>query len=271
MTTLLMRYTCSICGALEAQYKPQCAKCQHWDTLQACEPCKGPADPAAGVVASTDHVKGFAVRRVKTGIAPLDAVLSGGFVKGRSHVLAGGPGAGKSTLSLQAAYGLASGGMQVLYVCGEEGIGAVQHRAQRIGAAHKNLLLTAAVEVAALREVIGASDCGAVVFDSVQTLYDRTLRGEPGDVAQVKRVVSVLGPWCNARNLVSVFLGHVNKQGKIGGPQFFRHMTDVTLEFKVDEKTDLRELKSRKNRDGGTEAIGIFKMTAKGLVPQPSR
>lgn len=265
MTTALLRYQCNVCGRLEANWRGQCEKCQHWDTLQPCAPTRG-QDAEARVVTSLDPVRGAVVQRVPTGIAELDKVLNGGVVKGKSIVLSGDPGAGKSTLSVQLAGALAKS-RKVLYVCGEESIGAVVGRVKRVNAAHENLLLTAAVEVSDLRAVIEEQNPRAVVFDSANTLLDASTRGEPGEPNQLKRVIKVLGPWCNARNLVSLFVAHVNKRGRISGPQFFTHMVDVVLHLHVNEKTGLRELKSKKNRDGSTDYVGRFKMAADGLQP----
>ena len=39
--------------------------------------------------------------KVSTGIDTLDAILGGGFVKGRIHLLEGAPGTGKTTLGLE--------------------------------------------------------------------------------------------------------------------------------------------------------------------------
>ncbi|MFW6062102.1 MAG: AAA family ATPase [Planctomycetota bacterium] len=261
----LLRYECDVCGRKVPQYRPQCPKCLHWDTFRRCKPQKPPQKASAGIVKSTDPVRGYAVRRVSCGLAPVDKVLCGGFVKGRSHVLSGDPGAGKSTLALGVAGGFARGGKTVLYVCGEEGVGAVQHRAQRVKAAHAKLLLTPVVETDGLKAVIEESGASAVFFDSVQMLYNPAVKGDPGEVKQIKETVKILAPWCNARRLVSVFLAHVTKGGKVGGPQFFKHMTDVSLELKVDDQ-GIRELHSRKNRDGGTDYVGRLRMTAAGLT-----
>lgn len=265
MTQLLNRYACVYCQNLAPTYKPQCGTCGMWDTFKPCDPTRGPVDPQSMVVRSDAPIKGFAVRRIKSGVTAVDSLMQGGFVKGRSVILAGSPGAGKSTLSLQLAGGFAKAGHKALYVCGEETVGAVQHRATRLGVAHADLMLTGAIEVDALRAVIAENNARVVVFDSVQMLRDKALRGEPGEVLQIKRCVRELGPWCSARNLVSVFLGHVTKDNKIGGPHFFRHMTDVTLELLVDEKSGIRSLRAKKNRDGGTDRVVRFRMSDKGL------
>ena len=265
MTAAMLRYQCKVCGHKLPSWTGQCAKCQHWDSYASCPPSKGPVDPANGVVSSTDLVKGHAVQRVASGVKYLDRVMMGGFVKGRAVGLAGGEGGGKSTLLLQAGGRMANDGRRVLYVCGEETVGAVQARAKRLSAAHPELLLTAAVEIQSIKNVVTEHNPRVVLVDSVQSIYDATLRGEPGDTAQVKRCIKSLAQWCNDRNLISVFLMQLNARNEVSGPRFLRHMVDAVLMLKKDDKTGLRELKVRKNRDGADDQVARLRMTGKGL------
>lgn len=54
--------------------------------------------------------------RLQTGIANLDDILGGGFPAAGIHILAGGPGTGKTMLAQQLAYGLATPEKKVLYL-----------------------------------------------------------------------------------------------------------------------------------------------------------
>jgi circadian clock protein KaiC len=65
--------------------------------------------------------KRFEIQRVKSGIPGLDALISGGFVKGNSTLICGAPGTGKTLLGLQFLYrGAKDYGEPGLYVCVEE-------------------------------------------------------------------------------------------------------------------------------------------------------
>ena len=77
-----------------------------------------------------------------SGIAELDRVTGGGFVRGSVILLGGEPGIGKSTLLMQACAAVARAGHRVVYISGEEAVGQVRLRAERLG------LAQAAVELA---------------------------------------------------------------------------------------------------------------------------
>src|SRR3990172_8111801 len=55
-------------------------------------------------------------KRISTGIQGLDAVISGGLLKGRTHLVSGGPGAGKSIFALQFVLSGLKSGSKCVYV-----------------------------------------------------------------------------------------------------------------------------------------------------------
>jgi len=60
------------------------------------------------------------IERVKTGIPVLDKMLGGGLIKHDAYIVSGGPGLGKSTLSMQFLLEGARSGEKVLYISLEE-------------------------------------------------------------------------------------------------------------------------------------------------------
>ena len=70
--------------------------------------------------------------RLLTDIREFDRVLGGGLVPGTLVLIGGDPGIGKSTLMLQALYGLANQGHKVLYISGEESNRQIRLRSQRL-------------------------------------------------------------------------------------------------------------------------------------------
>ncbi len=73
--------------------------------------------------------------RIQTKVPELDRVTGGGFVRGSALLVGGDPGIGKSTLLIQAAAQLANLGHKTVYISGEEAIGQVRLRAERLGLA----------------------------------------------------------------------------------------------------------------------------------------
>ena len=85
--------------------------------------------------------------RVASGIAELDRVTGGGFVKGSVILLGGDPGIGKSTLLMQACAALGGRGHRVVYISGEEATGQVRLRAERLGLSQAPVELAAETSV----------------------------------------------------------------------------------------------------------------------------
>src|ERR1700726_421910 len=73
--------------------------------------------------------------RLPSGIAELDRVTGGGFVRGSVLLVGGDPGIGKSTLLIQAAAAIARAGHRAVYISGEEAVAQVRLRAERLGLA----------------------------------------------------------------------------------------------------------------------------------------
>jgi DNA repair protein RadA/Sms len=208
-------------------------------------------------------IEAAAHHRLATGIAELDRVLGGGLVRGSVVLLAGEPGAGKSTLCLQAAAGLEATGLRVLVVCGEESVDQVAARARRLG----GIRTTQAFSGTRVDEVLShAEGFDVVVVDSVQTMSDPDLAGEPGSVTQVRGCASALARHAREAGVALLLVGHVTKDGAIAGPRVLEHLVDAVLTFEGDRGQSLRTLRSSKNRFGGTAELGVFEMKARGLV-----
>src|SRR2546421_6014635 len=79
--------------------------------------------------------------RVPSGITEFDRVLGGGIVPGTLVLIGGDPGIGKSTLLLQVADKLSSGGTLVLYVSGGESERQIKLRGERLSSQTHDLYL----------------------------------------------------------------------------------------------------------------------------------
>ncbi|HEY2665993.1 MAG TPA: DNA repair protein RadA [Actinomycetota bacterium] len=260
--------SCSQCGYRASQWRGRCPQCGAWDSFvregpaSTRGPARGGLPMAAGPVVLAG-IEAAAHDRLPTGLAELDRVLGGGLVRGSVVLLAGEPGAGKSTLCLQAAAGLEARDVRVLLVCGEESVDQVAARARRIGGIHT----TQAASGTRIDEVLAhAEGFDVVMVDSIQTLSDPDLSGEPGSVTQVRGCASALARHARDSRVALLLVGHVTKDGAIAGPRVLEHLVDAVLTFEGDRGQSLRTLRSAKNRFGGTAELGVFEMKAAGLV-----
>ena len=85
-------------------------------------------------------------------------------------LLAGEPGVGKSTLLLEVAQRIAEGKGRALVVSGEESVGQIRLRAERIGALHERLFLAAENELSAALGHVEQVNPTLLIIDSVQTI-----------------------------------------------------------------------------------------------------
>ena len=272
------QYVCQACGAVHRRWMGQCDACSEWNTIVE----EVAATPAPGGLKSA--VKGRHVpltdlradvaelpRRL-TGIGELDRVLGGGVVPGSAVLVGGDPGIGKSTILLQAAAHLAASG-EVVYLSGEEAVAQVQMRAARLGVERAPVKLGAETN---LRDILATLETlparSVAIIDSIQTLFADSLESAPGTVAQVRACAQELIRYAKRSGSAVFIVGHVTKDGQIAGPRVLEHMVDTVLYFEGERGHQFRILRAVKNRFGGTDEIGVFEMTDRGLeeVPNPS-
>jgi DNA repair protein RadA/Sms len=210
--------------------------------------------------------------RLLTDIREFDRVLGGGLVPGTLVLIGGDPGIGKSTLMLQALYGLASQGHKVLYVSGEESNRQIRLRSQRLDTVASGLMVVSEVQIDAILGMVQAAPPQVLVIDSIQTMYNPELTSAPGSVSQVRESTVRLMMMAKKTGIPTLLVGHVTKDGAIAGPKLLEHMVDTVLYFEGDRNHIFRILRAVKNRFGSTNEIGVFEMKDQGLdeVANPS-
>ncbi len=208
-------------------------------------------------------IKTSQMQRVSTGISELDRVLGGGLVNGQVVLIAGEPGIGKSTMLLQLANNLD----KTMYVSGEESSSQVAIRAERLGIKNKNIDFLESTDVDEIIQSLSTvgSKLSAVIVDSIQTMSTSDLTGLAGSVGQVRECAFRLLQFAKSNNIPLILVGHVTKEGTVAGPSVLAHIVDTVLWFEGDKKSNLRLLRSVKNRFGSTDEVGIFSMEDKGL------
>jgi len=260
-------HLCGECGYESPRWLGKCPACGEWNTF-----VEQKIAPAAGAIrehqapVALSQVGTDTIERLKTGIDEFDRTLGGGVVPGGVVLVGGDPGIGKSTLLLQVSDALARAGESVLYVSGEESRSQIKIRATRLGIDSPRIVLLTETDVSRIAEESTSLAPGAVIVDSIQTVSHPDSGGSAGSVSQVRESAALLVRLAKETGVPVFMIGHVTKQGAIAGPRILEHMVDTVLYFEGDKRLPYRILRAVKNRYGSTDEIGVFEMTAGGLV-----
>ena len=270
MMKLKSIYVCTACRAEHPKWSGQCAKCHAWNTLAEdvinvgkTEKKKSAAIPVRPSVTVGDlKIK---EKRVPVGIGELDRVLGGGFMEDSLVLLAGDPGIGKSTLTLQICDKMAELGKKVLYFSGEESVGQIASRANRLKLKNEIGLINLN-DLESILATIEAERPEFVVVDSVQVMASDEITSQAGSISQVRYVAEQLMQVAKGRKIPVLLIGHVNKEGNLAGPQVLTHLVDTVLFLEGDNFHQFRLLRSTKNRFGAVDEVGVFAMEPGGLT-----
>ncbi len=224
----------------------------------------GEAGPGVPVPVPITTVEDLGDTRLVTGLTELDRVLGGGIVAGSVILLAGEPGVGKSTLVLGAAAALRQ---PTLVATGEESIGQVKLRADRVGALVDTVSVVAAGDVEAVVGLVERGGFALAVVDSIQAV---TVPGaSAGSPSQIREAAAQLVAAAKQSQTALIMTGHVTREGGIAGPKLLEHMVDVVVTIEGDPHRGLRFLRCAKNRYGSVDEVGLFEMTGGGLESVP--
>jgi DNA repair protein RadA/Sms len=212
------------------------------------------------------RVSGEESPRLALSLEEFNRVLGGGIVPGSLVLIGGDPGIGKSTLLLQVSAMVAQDGAKVLYVTGEESVGQVKLRANRLGLGGERLYVLPETNLETILEHIEGASHALVVIDSIQTVYLDGLGSAPGSVGQIRECTMRLMQWAKVAGVPILISGHVTKDGAIAGPRVLEHIVDVVLYLEGEPFSSYRLLRGVKNRFGSTNEVGIFEMRGNGLV-----
>ena len=269
-------YSCQTCGSQSPKWLGRCPDCGAWNSFV--EEKTGPAPEMRGAAPAWggggsrlyQDIETDVVARIGSGISEFDRVLGGGIVPGSLVLLGGEPGIGKSTLLLQAAAYFAAHVGPVLYCSGEESEHQIKMRGERLGVTRAPLYLLAETCVERLIEEVDRVKPALLVVDSIQTVFSLKLQSAPGSVAQVRQAATDLLFTAKSRNLPTILVGHVTKDGSLAGPKVLEHVVDTVLYFEGQQHHSHRVVRAVKNRFGAVSELGVFEMTASGLRPVPN-
>ncbi|HEY2931387.1 MAG TPA: DNA repair protein RadA [Acidobacteriota bacterium] len=262
-------FACQACGHQSPKWLGRCPDCGAWNSFLEEMPVRSPVTapgPGREPVAYSEIVEQDQPRLI-TNNTEFDRVLGGGLVPGSLILLGGEPGVGKSTLLLQIAETLATRGVRVLYVSGEESSRQIKLRGSRLGIRGDELYLLSETGLERILEQIDRLQPRCVVVDSVQTVCSERVESSPGSVSQVREVAATLMNLAKARGLTIFLIGHITKEGWLAGPKTLEHIVDVVLYFEGNRSQSYRLVRAVKNRFGASHELGVFEMSSRGLLP----
>ncbi|MDX4038025.1 DNA repair protein RadA [Aliarcobacter skirrowii] len=266
-------FECQHCGEQSSKWLGKCPNCDSWDSFlelnadqqEVLKQTIKVSSEASKARPITD-IKQDDVERFSSFNYEFDLVLGGGVVPGSLTLIGGSPGVGKSTLLLKVAGSIAKSGKKILYVSGEESAGQIKLRANRLDANSENLFLLSEIKLEEIMDELLRENYEVCIIDSIQTIYSSLLNSSPGSVSQVREITFELMRKAKESNIAMFIIGHITKDGSIAGPRVLEHMVDTVLYFEGEASRELRMLRGFKNRFGSTSEIGIFEMTAEGLI-----
>ncbi len=267
-------FACQNCGHQSRKWLGKCPECGEWNSL---------VEERAPNAKETTLRGGFKLReieaiaytdietqddvRVSSGVTEFDRVLGGGIVPGTLVLIGGDPGIGKSTLLLQVADRLSAGSTVVLYVSGEESERQIKLRGERLKIAAENLYLLPETNLEKIFHEVERLRPGAVIVDSIQTVFSALIESAPGSVSQVRDVAHQFLLLAKNQGIPVFLIGHITKDGSIAGPKTLEHIVDTVLYFEGERHHNHRIVRAAKNRYGAANEVGIFEMTSTGLMP----
>src|SRR5690349_21823010 len=265
-------FVCQGCGHQSGKWLGKCPECGEWNSLveEKTQPARrgknGFQLREVSAVAFTE-IEPQDDRRLPSGVTEFDRVLGGGIVPGTLVLIGGDPGIGKSTLLLQVADKLSASGALVLYISGEESERQIKLRGERLAVEAKNVYLLPETNLENIFREIDRLKPGAVIVDSIQTVFSSVIDSAPGSVSQVREVAHQFLLLAKNRDLPVFLIGHITKEGSIAGPKALEHIVDTVLYFEGERHHNHRIVRAVKNRYGAANEVGVFEMTGGGLMP----
>lgn len=275
---------CTACGYESTGYLGRCSACGEWGSFKEANFTKASRDerrsgskksskqnlfinPEAEII-NLQEIPLNEIARMETGSQELDRVLGAGLVPGSFTLVGGEPGIGKSTLLLQVANNFALRAHpenQILYISAEESSRQLKLRASRLEI-NSPIQVLAENQIDTILGLIESKEPSLVIIDSIQAVYSSKLDALPGMPSQIRECAGLLMRSAKSLNIPIIVVGHINKDGDLAGPKILEHMVDTVLQFEGSKDSQIRFLRSIKNRFGSTDEIGIFEMQSKGLI-----
>ena len=290
-TKLKKAYICNTCQADYPRWQGQCTSCADWNTIS--EVTINPnatlsvADKATNIRsgASSSKVGGYGGaqskqainpsqikartdQKFKTGLGEFARVMGDGVTVGSATLVSGSPGAGKTTL-LTKLTSVFSQTKVVLYATAEENDNQWKARQERVGHGYvdANVFLITTDSLDDILNEAANKKADILIIDSIQAVVSSSVDGQKGSISQVKECGSEITKFAKANNVTTFVVGQVTKDNTAAGPKVLEHTIDTHIHLEKSDHSNLRTLRSNKNRFGSEESVGLFKMEGDGLHP----
>ena len=268
-------FVCSNCGNESPKWLGKCPACNSWNTFYeekiVTSKVSGEKKAVSAEANKLHSVEIEKHSRYTTGYDEFERGLGGGLVQGSLVLLGGEPGIGKSTLILQICDKIKVNG-SVLYISGEESATQIKMRADRLNINNENILFLGETCIETIENTLESVKPDFIIIDSIQTMYSEQLQAAAGSVSQVREITARIMQMCKRKNITTILIGHVTKDGNIAGPRVLEHMVDTVLYLEGERYFSYRILRGVKNRFGSTNEVGLFEMREEGLceIENPS-
>ncbi|HEX6625925.1 MAG TPA: DNA repair protein RadA, partial [Pyrinomonadaceae bacterium] len=143
----------------------------------------------------------------------------------------------------------------------------IKLRGERLAVEAKNVFILPETNLENIINEIERLKPGAIIVDSIQTVFSSKIESAPGSVSQVREVAGQFLLLAKNRTIPVFLIGHVTKEGSIAGPKALEHIVDTVLYFEGERHHNHRIIRATKNRFGAANELGVFEMTGTGLVP----
>jgi DNA repair protein RadA/Sms len=263
-------FVCQNCGHKAGKWLGKCPECGEWNSLveERSQPARRNSFKLRDISAVPfTEIEPQDDVRIPSGVTEFDRVLGGGIVPGTLVLIGGDPGIGKSTLLLQVADKLSAAGSLVLYISGEESERQIKLRGERLAVEAKNVFILPETNLENISNEIERLKPGAIIVDSIQTVFSSAIESAPGSVSQVREVAHQFLLLAKNRGIPIFLIGHITKEGSIAGPKVLEHIVDTVLYFEGERHHNHRIVRAVKNRFGAANEVGVFEMTGTGLMP----
>lgn len=275
-------YKCSNCQEVHIAWTGKCPSCGSWNTLEEYYETKKSNEKT--LTSNKNFFKGAnrlleikvdGTERIKTGISEFDRTIGGGIVPDSVSILTAKPGVGKSTLLLEISYKLAQKNKKILYISGEESESQIRNRANRImDNIPEDIYIVSTNSMDLALSEIDRLNPDLVILDSIQTVYLSEYSQRSGTPTQTIECANALVDICKNSNnkRAAIMVGHMTKSGEMAGLMTLEHLVDTVLILESESDSQLRILRTSKNRFGYTGEIGLFEMEEEGLkgIENPS-